>query len=100
MHNVTDVFQKYRMCLRQIWNSYVWIDPELRNWDAADRFAQVKPLMYKLLIEDRFSGSQSGFDLSFALVPCVPGPQNKKVAGNVIILKHDGAGVSHDGEIP
>src|SRR5579885_3513571 len=93
---VTEMFQRYRMCLRQIWNGHVWSDPELQGWDAADRFEQLKPIVFRLIVEDRFTTNKDGSGPLFSVVPCVPGPDDTKVSGNVIVLKKDGSGLSYD----
>lgn len=52
MTNVTEYVERYRLCLRHIWNSYFYIDPGLRHWDAVDSFKSLKLPLFRALVCD------------------------------------------------
>lgn len=53
MIDVTEMVQRYRLTLRHIWNSGVWVDPELRRWESVDSFQELKLPLFRMLVADR-----------------------------------------------
>src|SRR5581483_9521435 len=51
--DVSDVFHQYRLALRDVWNRNFWSDPELRDWNSADYFETVKPLLFRGLVLEK-----------------------------------------------
>jgi hypothetical protein len=50
--DVTDMIQRYRLALRYIWNSSIWTDPNLRNWESVYSFRKLKLPLFQTLIAD------------------------------------------------
>ena len=48
--DVTDVVQRYRLALRNIWNSSFWVDPDLRDWDSVYAFRELKLPLFRALV--------------------------------------------------
>ena len=80
-NNVTELFQEYRLILRDVWNRYFWSDHDLRSWDMVDHFNMIKGkffeslLMYKVLVK---ISSEQQSSARFIVVPSVPGPNGAK----------------------
>lgn len=51
-NDITDLVQRYRMALRHIWNSCIWIDPGLRNWESVYSFRELKLPLFRTLVAD------------------------------------------------
>jgi hypothetical protein len=51
--DATEEFQRYRLMLRNIWNSYVWSDPDLRDWDMVDQFNRLRPVLAESLLGEK-----------------------------------------------
>lgn len=50
MKDVTDLVQRYRLALRQIWNQNFYSDPELRDWDSVYAFRELQLPLFKALV--------------------------------------------------
>lgn len=51
--DATDDFDRFRIALRHVWNSYIWSDRELRDWDMVDNFREIKLLMIERLLKEK-----------------------------------------------
>jgi hypothetical protein len=51
--DATDEFQKYRLILRDIWNQYLWSEPEFRDWDMANHFESLRPTFFNELLGEK-----------------------------------------------
>lgn len=93
--NVTELFQRYRQCLRDIWNTHFWGHSELRNWDSVSIFERLKPSIFQAIVletlSDNCSCAQSVTNGMFQVVPSVPGPGGGS-ATHVVITKRDPLG--------
>jgi hypothetical protein len=51
MKNITHLFQKYRECVRNLWNTYFFIDEKLSSYleDVLDRFAEIDKQLFATL---------------------------------------------------
>ena len=50
MKDITDLVQRYRLALRQIWNQNFYSDPELRDWDSVYAFRELQLPLFKALV--------------------------------------------------
>lgn len=50
MVDVTEMVQRYRLALRYIWNSAIWVDPDLRDWESVDSFRELQLPLFKALV--------------------------------------------------
>jgi len=69
--NVTEMVQRYRQALRFVWNSCIWVDEGLRNWESVYSWRELKIPLFKTLIADPL-GLQTGetmFGPTFQVVP-------------------------------
>lgn len=74
---LTEAFQHYRLCLRDIWNRYFWSDSALRHADSADWFSKLKPILFEALVVEKLAKSAPSCDwdsieaasLRFEVVP-------------------------------
>lgn len=71
--DVTDSIHRYRCALRHIWNSCIWVDPILRNWDSVYSWRDLKLPLFKALVADPLGLQTEGsiFGQSFKIVPDV-----------------------------
>jgi len=69
--DVTDIVQRYRLALRYIWNSCIWVDPALRTWDSVYSFRDLKLPLFRSLVADplHLSKADSIFGERFEVVP-------------------------------
>lgn len=51
MKDITHLFQKYRECVRNLWNTYFFIDVHLSSYsdDILDRFATIDQQLFATL---------------------------------------------------
>jgi hypothetical protein len=50
MRDVTDVFDRYRIAAREIWNSAFWPDAELRDGESLDAFHNIEQLLFDAIV--------------------------------------------------
>ena len=55
MDVVTEIFQKYRISARMIWNVCFWPDADLDNWDGRDQFEKIKELLFESMVVRKLS---------------------------------------------
>ena len=55
--NVTELFQGYRRCLRDIWNTHFWQHEHLRNWASLEIFKRLKPSIFQALVVENLHDS-------------------------------------------
>jgi hypothetical protein len=69
--DVTDIVQRYRLALRYIWNSCIWVDPNLRTWDSVYSFRDLKLPLFRSLVADPLdmNAVDSIFGKGFEVVP-------------------------------
>jgi hypothetical protein len=68
--DVTDHVQRYRLALRFIWNSCIWVDPNLRVWDSVYSFRGLKLPLFKALVADPLGADGATmFGDGFQVVP-------------------------------
>jgi hypothetical protein len=48
--DVTDVVQRYRLALRDIWNSFIWPDERQRSWEAVYAFRDLKLPLFRAIV--------------------------------------------------
>ncbi len=70
--DATEEFQKYRMILRTIWNSYLWENPSMRDWDLVDHFDEARPVLFEHLILEKIRRELSAIPASPISVLIVP----------------------------
>ncbi len=70
MADITDAVQRYRLALRYIWNSCIWVDESLRDWESVDSFRKLKQPLFNTLVAEPL-GLETGklFGRGFELVP-------------------------------
>lgn len=66
--------QRYRLALRDVWNSCFWVDPKLRTWDSVYSFRSLKLPLFNALIGDPLGLEPSDkiFGPKFKIVPNMP----------------------------
>ena len=52
MIDVTEVVQRYRLALRHIWNSCIYADPELRDWESVYAFRHLKLPLFNAVVSN------------------------------------------------
>ena len=68
--DITDVVQRYRLALRYIWNSCIWVEPNSRNWDSVYAFRSLKLPLFRTLIADQLDiQTEELFGKGFQVVP-------------------------------
>ncbi len=68
--DITDMVQRYRLALRYIWNSCIWVDPELRDWDSVYSFRELQLPLFKALVADALQiEAKALFGPRFPVVP-------------------------------
>jgi hypothetical protein len=100
--NVTEIFQQYRLSLRDVWNAHFWRLPALRTWDSVEQFERLKPHLFQALVVSRLEEgccAVSHGTAEFCVVPCVPDENGSAVATHVIVLNQEKSGYSWDQEI-
>jgi hypothetical protein len=100
--NVTELFQRYRQCLREIWNAHFWQHSELRNWDSVTVFERLKPCIFRALVLESLAEGcciQSPPVGTFLVVPNIPDNSGDRLATHVVVTKREGAGRSWVEEI-
>ena len=50
--DITDIVQRYRLALRDIWNSCFYVDPELRDWDAVESWRRLEVPLFNAVVAD------------------------------------------------
>lgn len=83
--DVTEMVQRYRLSLRHIWNCFIWIDPEERNWESVYSFRKLKPALFKTLVGDRLGiEANEPFGEGFKVVPIsANGPKLQSIQVNI-----------------
>jgi len=94
--DVTELFQQYRLCLREIWNTRYWQNTDLRNWDSVARFNRLKPSIFQAIVIEGLSES-CGCEASkiidgFQVVPDVPDNRGHHLATNVVVTTTENGG--------
>ncbi len=51
--DATEELQRFRLMLRGIWNSYLYADPEVRDWDMVATFRQCEPFLFDTLFAEK-----------------------------------------------
>jgi hypothetical protein len=101
--NVTEIFQRYRQCLRDIWNVYFWRDPDRRNWNSVSVFERLKPCIFHTLVfeslADRCACEPSHVAGRFEIVPNMPDSEGARLATHVIVTKKEREGRSWKEEL-
>lgn len=95
--NVTELFQRYRQCLREIWNTHFWQYEELRHWDSVTVFERLKPSIFRALVLETLAEGCACGDApppngNFLVVPNVPDNRGNRLASHVIVTKSGGGG--------
>jgi hypothetical protein len=67
MDTVTQVFQRYRIAARLIWNLFFLPNPELADWEGRDQFERIKGLLFESLVLGSVSVDLER--LRFAVIP-------------------------------
>ena len=88
--NVTDLFDRYRLCLREIWNTYFWQHAEFRTWDSVDVFRRLKPNIFQALVLEVLECTSP----NFLVVPKIPDNSGNLLATHVVVTKPDAGGRS------
>ncbi len=78
--DVTDLVQRYRLALRNIWNSFIWVDERQRSWDAVYAFRDLKLPLFRAIVASPLGleGGDSIFGNGFTVAPsqnrdgCIP----------------------------
>ena len=69
----TEIVQKYRLALIDLWNQHFWNDQGFRDWESVKDFERVQPLLFQGLVARRLEplgeGSTKIFGTSFRVVP-------------------------------
>jgi hypothetical protein len=94
MRNLTEVFQHYRLCVRETWNRCFWADPALRHANSVEWFSKLKPLLFEALVVEKAAYLAPGLHwenlattkLYFEVVPAVHRIATGSDAGALIIL--------------
>lgn len=100
--NVTELLQRYRQCLRDIWNAHFWQHPELRNWDSVTVFEKLKPCLFRALVLESLAegcAHTAPPEGSFLVVPNVPENGGGRLATHVVVTKSEGGGRSYVEEL-
>ena len=72
--DVTDIVQRYRQALCYVWNSCIWTDHALRNWDSVDSFRLTKLPLFQALVATALDIERSDlFGKGFELAPKIDG---------------------------
>jgi hypothetical protein len=92
MEDVTDIFQLYRLSLREIWNRAFWSDPELRTWNSAHHFQALKPHLFRALVTEKLDRDaccltgNAADGRRFYIVPSIPSAGDDTRSAQVTIL--------------
>ena len=56
MRDVTEVFQHYRLTVRETWNQAIWSDPELR-WrsNVPEIFEKIRGFLFEILVLEKLA---------------------------------------------
>ena len=70
VNDITDLITRYRLALCHIWNTCVWVDPRLRNWESVYSFRDIRLPLFKALIADPLGLDTGGtlFGSAFSVV--------------------------------
>ncbi len=73
--DITDLVQRYRLALRFIWNSCIWVDPEQRTWESVYAWRKLKVPLFRTLVADvmQLEVQEGIFGRGFHLVPDTDG---------------------------
>lgn len=55
MIDVTELVQRYRLALRYVWNSCIWVDADRRNWESFYVFRDLKLPLFEALVASPLS---------------------------------------------
>ncbi len=56
MRDVTEVFQHYRLTVREIWNRAIWSDPELRSMaNIHGIFEKIRESLFEILVLEKLA---------------------------------------------
>ncbi len=47
--NAKEDMQKYRLVLRHLWNSFLWTEPDFRDWDTVAHFDSIRSTLFDLV---------------------------------------------------
>lgn len=76
MQDITQIFDHFRITARGLWNTGFWSQSNLQNWDAYERFEQIKSALFDALVRARLgmTGESSGDELTstFQVIPGDP----------------------------
>jgi hypothetical protein len=50
MVKVNEIVQRYRLALRDVWNHYFWVDPDLQNWESVYAYRKLHLSMFAALV--------------------------------------------------
>ena len=50
MKDINEVFDHYRISARTIWNTAIWPDVALRNWDSVEQFDEIQRILFSELV--------------------------------------------------
>ncbi len=68
--HVTDIIQRYRMALQFVWNSCIWPDVSLRDWETHERFKQLHLPLYRAIVGNALDlEPETLFGPEFAVTP-------------------------------
>ena len=73
--DITDLVQRYRLALRYIWNSCIWVDPEQRSWASVYAWRELKAPLFSVLVADviQLGPREAIFGPDFHVVPDMDG---------------------------
>jgi hypothetical protein len=56
MRDVTEVFEHYRLTVREIWNRAIWSDPELRSMsNVTGIFEKIRESLFEILVLEKLA---------------------------------------------
>ena len=101
--DVTELFQRYRLCLREIWNTYFWQHPELRNWESVTVFNRLKPSLFQALVLENLPegcACDPAPPASFQVVPNIQDNKGNRLATRVVVTTSEAGGRDWKEELP
>lgn len=107
MQDVTEIFQTYRLTLRQLWNDRFWGDAELRRDWSLERYVDlVKAPIFLALVLAKIEASSSSVPESlaswawrFSVVPAVPDSTDGTLSADLTLLRARGSCWDSEGSI-
>lgn len=107
MRDVTEIFQNYRLTLRQLWNNKFWGDADLRqDWSLERYFELVKAPLFLALVLAKIEASSSSVPEAlanqpwrFSVVPDVPHSSEGTRSAELTMLRAKDSGWDSEGSI-